>query len=373
MELTPDLRRGDPQNAQPANPGLAEWVSEGPRPSKGLGAPPLRPGKPHSGDAAVERGILWVLAASLVAHLCLFAGLAFLSPQRPDVERSRETPVEVVVAQPPAGPGPPDRAGSPPEAPKPVARSADKAPDAESAATKTPPPEQTKDKPAAAKSPETKAVDSRPEAKAAGQKPAVQKQAWSKPAEAEPRQTGSRQSRAAERKAAATKQAEARAADAQARPSDAGSHASAAAKAASAAHAATQSGDFGPRSGLQGGLRLPFDNGPPIFRAVAVPLPTEGGEEAMSYKMIVFGMLERSKQYPESARERGARGSAVVTFALDDSGDLVDVSLFRSSGDSDLDVESLALVSRAAPFPKPPPDAQRQFAAEITFGLERKE
>jgi colicin import membrane protein len=120
-------------------------------------------------------------------------------------------------------------------------------------------------------------------------------------------------------------------------------------------------------------LRLPFDNGPPLFRAVAVPVPTEGGDEPMSFKMIVFGLLERAKHFPDSARERGARGSAVVTFTLDDAGELTNVSLLRSSGDADLDAESLALVARAAPFPKPPPDAQHAFAAEITFGLERRE
>ena len=120
-------------------------------------------------------------------------------------------------------------------------------------------------------------------------------------------------------------------------------------------------------------MQLPFDNGPEIFRAVAVPLPTEGGDEPMSYKMIVFGLLERAKQYPESARERGAHGNAVVSFTIDETGALTNVSLVRSSGDTDLDVESLALVARAAPFPKPPPDAQRAFAAEITFGLEEAE
>ena len=55
---------------------------------------------------------------------------------------------------------------------------------------------------------------------------------------------------------------------------------------------------------------------------------------------------------------------------IDDAGELTNVSLIRSSGDTGLDVESLALVARAAPFPKPPPDAQRAFAAEITFGVE---
>ncbi len=120
-------------------------------------------------------------------------------------------------------------------------------------------------------------------------------------------------------------------------------------------------------AGLSNGLKLPFDNGPPLFKAVAVPVPTDGGEELLNYKVVVFGMLERAKQYPEGARERGARGRAVIAFSLNEKGELVNVSLLRSTGDSDLDVEALGLAARASPFPKPPPGAQRDFAAEISF------
>jgi len=108
---------------------------------------------------------------------------------------------------------------------------------------------------------------------------------------------------------------------------------------------------------------------PDRFRAVAVPLPSEDGDELMSYKLIVFGLLERSKHYPETALQRGARGRAVVGFSLDDEGRVVNLELLKSSGEADLDVESLALVDRASPFPVPPPGAQRTFAAEIGFGV----
>jgi periplasmic protein TonB len=121
----------------------------------------------------------------------------------------------------------------------------------------------------------------------------------------------------------------------------------------------------------QTGLALPFDLGPDRFRAVAVPLPDESGGEAMSYKVIVFGLLARAKRYPDKAIRRGAKGIAVIRFALDDSGGVESVALLRSSGDADLDSESVALVSRAAPFPPPPPGAQRAFAAEVAFGMGR--
>ncbi len=110
---------------------------------------------------------------------------------------------------------------------------------------------------------------------------------------------------------------------------------------------------------VQTGFALPFDTGPDSFRAVAVPLPATTGGEATSYRVIVGGLLERVKHYPETARQRSAKGIATIGFVLDELGRIASVSLLRSSGEADLDRESVALVNRAAPFPPPPPGAQR--------------
>jgi TonB family protein len=120
---------------------------------------------------------------------------------------------------------------------------------------------------------------------------------------------------------------------------------------------------------VQTGFALPFDSGPDSFRAVAVPLPAATSGEAMSYSFIVGGMLERVKHYPETARQRGAKGIAIIGFVLDESDRIASVSLLRSSGDADLDAESVSLVNRAAPFPPPPPGAQDSFAIEASFGM----
>ena len=105
------------------------------------------------------------------------------------------------------------------------------------------------------------------------------------------------------------------------------------------------------------------------FRAVAVPLPSESGGEAMSYRFIVGGMLERVKHYPERALQRGAKGTATIGFVLDGSGGVASVVLLRSSGEAELDAESVALVRRAAPFPAAPPGAQHSFTVEVAFGM----
>lgn len=106
---------------------------------------------------------------------------------------------------------------------------------------------------------------------------------------------------------------------------------------------------------------------PDNWQAVAVPAPSEDGDEDLSYKTVVFSKLELAKQFPPDARARGARGSALIKFDLNDNGTVKSVTLLRSSGDTELDVESLAVVERAAPFPKPPPGAQKSFAAAIEF------
>jgi TonB family protein len=105
------------------------------------------------------------------------------------------------------------------------------------------------------------------------------------------------------------------------------------------------------------------------FRAIAVPLPSKNGGEAMSYRFIVGGMLERVKHYPEHALQRGAKGTATIGFVLDGSGGVASVILLRSSGEAELDAESVALVRRAAPFPAAPPGAQHTFTVEVAFGM----
>ena len=62
------------------------------------------------------------------------------------------------------------------------------------------------------------------------------------------------------------------------------------------------------------------------------------------------------------------RAIAVVSFMLDQAGNLVTVTLLQSTGDRTLDAEALALVRRASPFPKPPPGVLLTFAPAILFG-----
>lgn len=79
--------------------------------------------------------------------------------------------------------------------------------------------------------------------------------------------------------------------------------------------------------------------------------------------------LERRKRYPADARSRKEQGTAYVRFQIDDSGNVLSVSLSRSSGFSALDEEVVAMVRRASPVPAPPPGANKTIVAPVLFTI----
>jgi protein TonB len=111
-----------------------------------------------------------------------------------------------------------------------------------------------------------------------------------------------------------------------------------------------------------------FALSPETFRTAALPAASQAQND--DYKGSVFALLEQAKRTLPGAEARGAKGVAVVTFLLDRAGNLVSVSLVRPTGDRDLDAEAIAMVRRAAPFPKPPEGALLTFAPLLQFGQE---
>lgn len=61
-----------------------------------------------------------------------------------------------------------------------------------------------------------------------------------------------------------------------------------------------------------------------------------------------------------------ATGQARVAFTISASGRLSNVGIAGSSGSFELDRAAVRIVQRAAPFPPPPPGAQRSFAINIS-------
>jgi protein TonB len=83
----------------------------------------------------------------------------------------------------------------------------------------------------------------------------------------------------------------------------------------------------------------------------------------------VASHLKRRMKYPTDARRRKEEGTVSVKFSVDDAGNVLSVSLARSSGFPELDAEILSLVRRASPVPAPPADANKTLTAPMTFEL----
>jgi periplasmic protein TonB len=82
--------------------------------------------------------------------------------------------------------------------------------------------------------------------------------------------------------------------------------------------------------------------------------------------------LERFKRYPRVARARGEQGIAKVAFTIDHEGHLLTSQIVQSSGSSLLDQETLAMLARAQPMPKPPgnvSDTALSFVVPVRFNI----
>ncbi|GGX67051.1 hypothetical protein GCM10007385_40150 [Tateyamaria omphalii] len=85
-----------------------------------------------------------------------------------------------------------------------------------------------------------------------------------------------------------------------------------------------------------------------------------GTAAASNYPGEIMRKLQRAR------RPRvGDRGVATVSFRIASNGGLSAVSVARSSGSRDLDNAAMQVIRGAAPFPAPPPGAQRSFSIQI--------
>ena len=79
--------------------------------------------------------------------------------------------------------------------------------------------------------------------------------------------------------------------------------------------------------------------------------------------------LERRKRYPSAARSKREEGTVYVRFRIDDSGNVLSVSLSRSSGFPSLDNAVLDMVRAASPVPAPPVGVNKTITAPVRFNL----
>lgn len=90
------------------------------------------------------------------------------------------------------------------------------------------------------------------------------------------------------------------------------------------------------------------------------------------WENLLAAHIERFKRYPLNARTHGEEGVAQVYFTIDHEGHLLTSRIVRSSGSATLDQETLEMLDRAQPMPRPPAnvlDSQLSFVVPVRFNI----
>jgi periplasmic protein TonB len=77
-----------------------------------------------------------------------------------------------------------------------------------------------------------------------------------------------------------------------------------------------------------------------------------------SHFTYIKDLIHKHLIYPITAKRMGWEGKVVVSFVISSAGHAQDVKISKSSGHEILDENALRAVKTAAPFPKPPVEAQ---------------
>jgi periplasmic protein TonB len=116
---------------------------------------------------------------------------------------------------------------------------------------------------------------------------------------------------------------------------------------------------------------------PSVTMPAVAALPTPGAEVVPAavlkrWQSALVAHIERFKRYPAAARAHDERGVARVAFSIDHDGRILASHVVQSSGFAALDAESLAMLARAQPMPRPPaklPDTQLSFVVPVRFNI----
>ena len=114
---------------------------------------------------------------------------------------------------------------------------------------------------------------------------------------------------------------------------------------------------------------------PPQTASAPTPVPAlvPSPEASAGYRALLSSWLESHKRYPEAARQRGEEGRAVLRFAVDRSGRVLDYAVIASSGYPDLDqsIEEMMRGATLPPFPADMPLPRMEVSVTIRFSLRR--
>lgn len=111
-------------------------------------------------------------------------------------------------------------------------------------------------------------------------------------------------------------------------------------------------------------------------RRAALAAPVTAGIAAAavlpSYRDRLAAHLQRYKQYPAGAKAAGEQGTAMLSFTVGRSGNVLASRLAGSSGHPALDAETMAMIRRAQPLPSFPPELTQSslsFTVPVRFSI----
>ena len=110
-----------------------------------------------------------------------------------------------------------------------------------------------------------------------------------------------------------------------------------------------------------------------VLAPARVPAPRPSTTVSPGYEALLGAWLNDHKRYPESAREHGEQGRAVLHFAVERNGRVTEFSVIKSSGYPDLDaaLEEMMRGATLPPFPADMPQPSIAVSVTIRFSLER--
>jgi periplasmic protein TonB len=106
--------------------------------------------------------------------------------------------------------------------------------------------------------------------------------------------------------------------------------------------------------------------------ATAPPQAKTPPSSVVRWQSLLAAHIEHFKRYPTEARSRGDQGTAKVAFTIDHEGHLLSSRIVESSGSAALDQETLAMLARAQPMPRPPDrvhDTELTFVVPVRFNI----
>jgi protein TonB len=111
---------------------------------------------------------------------------------------------------------------------------------------------------------------------------------------------------------------------------------------------------------------------PPPPQLAAVPRPPAPTISA-EYRSALGAWLDSHKRYPDSARQHGEEGQAVVRFRVDRSGRVLSYTLVSGTGYPDLDksIETMMRGATMPPFPGSMSEPEIEVSVTVRFGLTR--